>query len=131
MKKGQIIEGVVKKTTFPNKGRIEAEGKTVTVKNGIPGQRLRCQITKIRGGKAEARVLEVLERSSVECEPFCKHFTECGGCVWQTLSYEEQLRLKAGQVKELLDDAVQAYEYDYVFEAIKGSPRKYEYRNKM
>ena len=131
MKKGQIIEGVVKKTTFPNKGRIEAEGKAVTVKNGIPGQKLRCQITKIRGGKAEARVLEVLERSSVECEPFCKHFTECGGCVWQTLSYEEQLRLKAGQVKELLDDAVQAYEYEYVFEAIKGSPRKYEYRNKM
>ena len=47
MKKGQIIEGVVKKTTFPNKGRIEAEGKTVAVKHGIPGQRLRCRITQV------------------------------------------------------------------------------------
>ena len=60
MKKGQIIEGTVQKMVFPNKGKMEAEGKTVTVKNGIPGQKLRCQVAKVRGGKAEARVLEVL-----------------------------------------------------------------------
>ena len=123
MKKGQIIESTVTNTTFPNKGRMEAEGKTIIVKNGIPGQRLRCQITKVREGKAEARVLEVLERSSVECEPFCKHFSECGGCIWQTLPYEEQLRLKEGQVKELLDSAVRAYGYEYELENMNTAIR--------
>lgn len=131
MKKGQIIEGTVQKTVFPNKGKMEAEGKTVTVKNGIPGQKLRCQVAKVRGGKAEARVLEVLERAPYECGAFCVHFPECGGCIWQTMPYEEQLSLKERQVKELLDGAVKDYGYEYQFEPIKGSPRKYAYRNKM
>ena len=41
MKKGEIYEGIIEKVDFPNKGRVVAEGKTVTVKNGIPGQKVR------------------------------------------------------------------------------------------
>lgn len=44
MKKGEIYEGVVERIDFPNKGRVHVEGETVTVKNAIPGQKIRFQI---------------------------------------------------------------------------------------
>lgn len=131
MKKGQVCEGVIQKVAFPNKCRIEVEGKTVTVKNGVPGQKVRFSVNKIRKGKAEGRILEVLEKSPIECEPLCGHFADCGGCTYQNIPYEEQLRLKEQQVKELLDGAVDGHGYTYAFEGIKESPRRYEYRNKM
>lgn len=131
MKKGQIYEGVIESVAFPNKCRIPVEDKTVVVKNGVPGQKVRFSVNKIRKGKAEGRILEVLERSPLECEAACRHFDVCGGCTYQNLPYEEQLRLKEMQVKTLLDGAVQPYDYGYTFEGIKESPRHYAYRNKM
>lgn len=128
MKKGQIYEGVIDRVLFPNKGQTEAEGRTVTVKNGIPGQKVRFQVTKIRRGSAEGRILEILQRAPMECKPSCMHFSECGGCTYQSLPYEEQLCLKEQQVKKLLDRAA---DYDYEFEGIRESPAVYGYRNKM
>ena len=46
MKKGEIYEGVVERIDFPNKGRVHVEGETVTVKNAIPGQKIRFQINR-------------------------------------------------------------------------------------
>ena len=74
MKKGQIYEGVVEEVLFPNKGQVRVDGKTVTVKNTVPGQQVRFQINKVRKGKAEGRVLEVLRRAEQECEAACGHF---------------------------------------------------------
>lgn len=129
MKKGQIYEGIIEEVLFPNKGQIRTEDRTVTIKNGIPGQMVRYQVTKVRKGKAEGRILEVLKHAPMECEPVCRHFSDCGGCTYQTLPYEEQLRLKEQQVKKLLDQAVTGYTYE--FQGIKESPRRYGYRNKM
>lgn len=129
MKKGQIYEGIIEQVLFPNKGRIRMEDGIVTVKNGIPGQTVRFQVTKVRKGKAEGRILDVLKHTDLECKPACRHFGECGGCTWQNLPYEEQLRLKEGQVKELLDRAVNGYSWQ--FEGIRESPARYGYRNKM
>lgn len=97
MKKGQIIEGVVKRVDFPNKGVVlTEEGKTVIVKNAIPGQRVSASINKVRKGKCEGRLLEVLEKSPLELdEAGCEHAGICGGCTYQTLPYEEQLACKA------------------------------------
>ena len=127
MKKGQILEGVVERVDFPNKGKIQIEDRTVTVKNCIPGQKVEFSVSKLRKGKAEGRVLQVLEKSPLEVEPVCKHFADCGGCTYQNLTYEEQLNLMATQVQRLLDEVCE----DYHFEGIKESPRRYEYRNKM
>ena len=131
MKKGQVFEGVIEKVAFPNKGHITVDGKTVIVKNGVPGQKVRFSVNKVRSGRAEGRILEVLEKSPLECEPVCPHFIDCGGCTYQNLSYEEQLHLKETQVKELLDGAIRDFGYEYVFEGIKESPNHYDYRNKM
>ena len=131
MKKGQVFEGVIEKVAFPNKGHITVDGKTVIVKNGVPGQKVRFSVNKVRSGRAEGRILEVLKKSPLECEPVCSHFADCGGCTYQNLSYEEQLHLKETQVKELLDGAIRDFGYEYVFEGIKESPNHYDYRNKM
>lgn len=129
MKKGEIYQGVIDKVDFPNKGKIAVEDKTVVVKNGIPGQKVEFVINKKRGGRLEGRLLEVLEKSPLEKrQPVCSIFPACGGCMYQTMLYEDQLEMKAVQVKELLDPVANA---DYVFEGIKRSPQEFGYRNKM
>ncbi len=133
MKKGQIIEGIVECVEFPNKGIVRTEdGGRVIVKNVVPGQKVSASINKVRKGKCEGRLLEVLERSAKEQpEAACIHAGECGGCTYQTLPYEEQLAMKASQVKKLIDDVIVPENTDYEFLGIKASPRQQEYRNKM
>lgn len=134
MKKGQILEGTVEKVDFPNKGKVKIPGEEqeVTVKNAVPGQKVRISLNKIRKGKAEGRLLEVLEPSPLETESPCPHFGQCGGCTYQSLPYGEQLKLKERQVRELLDNAVEkAGGPAYIWDGIKASPRTEEYRNKM
>lgn len=130
MKKGQVYEGIIEAVDFPNKGRIHLpmEEKVVVVKNGVPGQKVRVSVNKIRQGKAEGRILEVLEKASVEVEPACPHFGQCGGCTYQNLPYEEQLNLKEQQIKKMMNHAVDG---DYIWDGIKESPAKNTYRNKM
>ena len=131
MKKGQIFEGIIERVDFPNKGivYVPMEDKYVTVKNGIPGQKIRFMINKFKGGNAEGRLLEVLEKSPQETrQPVCSIFPECGGCMYQTMPYEEQMKMKDGQIRRIMDRAVKG---DYVFEGVKASPKEFGYRNKM
>lgn len=131
MKKREIYEGIIQKVEFPNKGLVSVEGeeKPVIVKNGMPGQKVRFCVNKIRKGKAEGRLLEVLEKSPLETrEAVCSIFPACGGCMYQTMSYEEQMKMKGGQVKEILDAAIEG---SYEFEGVKASPQEFAYRNKM
>ena len=131
MKKGQIAEGIVERVEFPNKViAYTADGDRVIVKNTIPGQKVSFAVNKVRKGKAEGRLLQVVEPSALEVDSACPHFGACGGCIYQTLPYEEQLKLKSGQVKKLMDDVINgACEYEFL--GIKPSPKQYEYRNKM
>lgn len=130
MKKGQILEGKIECVEFPNKGivKIDGEERRVIVKNGAPGQRIRFQINKNRKGKAEGRLLEVLERSSEEIDAKCPHFGECGGCTYQNLPYEAQLAMKERQIKKMMDEAVLG---EYQWEGVLPSPVESAYRNKM
>ena len=130
MKKGQIYEGVIESVDFPNKGKVflPEEDKCVVVKNGVPGQKVRFSVNKIRSGKAEGRILEVTEPSPLEVESPCPHFGQCGGCTYQNLPYEEQLKMKEAQIKAMMDEAVNG---DYIWEGVKPSPVQQAYRNKM
>lgn len=139
MKKGEIYQGIIERVEFPNKGIVQIENKKVIVKNGMPGQHVKFMINKKKGSKVEGRLLEVLEHSYLETrKPVCSIFPDCGGCMYQTMSYENQLEMKAKQIQSLIDQAVKAGGQvdeqgnpDYVFEGIKGSPREFAYRNKM
>lgn len=131
MKKGQVYEGYVERVDFPNKGIIKVGEETCVVKNSLPGQKVRFCVNKVRKGKAEARLLEVMEQSPLEVGAPCSYFGLCGGCTYLSLPYEEQLKIKGEQVKKLLDSVLNRQETGYVWEGIKGSPKEYEYRNKM
>lgn len=128
MKKGEIYEGIVERIDFPNKGIVTVDGVRVTVKNALPGQKIRFLINKKRSGRCEGRLMEVLEPSPVENSAIaCTKAGICGGCLYQGIPYEEQLRIKEQQIKDLLDSVCE----DYEFEGIKGSPLHEGYRNKM
>lgn len=143
MKKGQVYEGIVGKIQFPNKAQVIVEGeeKEAIVKNAITGQKIRFSINKVRKGKCEGRLLEVLEKSPLEKkETVCPHYGTCGGCLYQSIPYETQLKIKEEQVYELLKSVVPGLEYktdeinqEYTpyFEGIQGSPIEEGYRNKM
>ncbi len=131
MKKGQVYEGFVERVDFPNKGVIKVGEDTVIVKNSLPGQKIKFSVNKVRKGKAEGRLLEVTEQSPLETGSPCSRFGICGGCTYLSLPYEEQLRMKEAQVKKLLDGALSGQERSWRWEGIKGSPKTYEYRNKM
>ena len=143
MKKGQICEGYVEQLDFPNKGVLSCEDEKVVVKNVLHGQKISFMITKKRKGKAEGRLLDVLENAPYEIPSVCPHFGVCGGCAYQTLPYDKQLELKKGQVRKLLTpvfakqalldgEAELTDEYvNHIFEGIKGSPVQSAYRNKM
>ena len=131
MKKGQVYEGIVERVDFPNKGVVQAGEETVIVKNSLPGQKIKLSVNKVRKGKAEGRLLEVMEHSPLETGSPCSLFGVCGGCTYLSLPYEEQLRIKEAQVKKLLDGVLSGQEQDWLWEGIKGSPKVYEYRNKM
>lgn len=132
MKKGQVYEGMIQKVEFPNKGIVQVDGeeKPVIVKNGIPGQKIRFCVNKLRKGKAEGRLLEVMEKSALETrEPVCSIFPACGGCMYQTMDYRAQVKMKAEQIQSIMDAAVDGY--SYTFEGVKESPKEFAYRNKM
>lgn len=133
MKKGQIFEGIIEKVEFPNKGKVYVpeEDRYVIVKNGIPGQKVKFIVNKFKSGNAEGRLLEVLEKSEKETRtPVCSIFPACGGCMYQTMSYEDQMQMKGEQVREILESTM-APGKTFTFEGVKASPKEFGYRNKM
>ncbi|WDV46257.1 23S rRNA (uracil(1939)-C(5))-methyltransferase RlmD [Clostridiaceae bacterium M8S5] len=128
VKKKQVIEAEIQEVQFPNKGIAVVDDKKIVIKNTLKGQKIKARITKKKGKKIEAKVIELIEKAPYEGEAVCKHFGKCGGCSYQTLSYEQQLDLKSNQVQKLLADAgITGFKY----EGIETSPSDYEYRNKM
>ena len=129
MKKGQIYEGRAGEIRFPNRTIVTtAEGEECIVPNALPGQRVEFRVTKSHNGRYEGILLQVLEKSEAEtAKNVCPHFGVCGGCLYQSVPYIQQLRFKEYQIRSLLDKAAGEYKW----EGIKSSPRVNAYRNKM
>ncbi|MBR4015274.1 MAG: 23S rRNA (uracil(1939)-C(5))-methyltransferase RlmD [Anaerotignum sp.] len=128
MKKKDEIILEIQDVNFPNKAYGFYEGEKVVVKNAIPGQKVRAQVFKKRGSGVEARLQEVLERSPLERSAgMCSHHTLCGGCTYQTMYHEAELKLKERQVKRLLEQAGILVEQ---WEGITPAPCETGYRNK-
>ena len=116
---------------------VAAEGKALVrindivtfVPNCVPGDIVDLQITKKKHSFMEAKVLRLVQPSPVRCEARCKHFGVCGGCKWQILPYEEQLKYKQQQIVDNLT-RIGKIELPEV-SPILGSKHIYEYRNKL
>ena len=116
---------------------IAAEGKCLLHWNDlvvfvpwcVPGDVCDVQIRRKKHSFAEGEVVRFIEYSKVRATPFCEHFGVCGGCKWQNLPYEEQLRAKQQQVYDQLTriGKIELPE----FRPILGSVKTQEYRNKL
>ena len=116
---------------------VAAEGKAlarvddlvVFVPFVVPGDIVDLKLTKKKHHYAEAEAIHFHKRSELRAEPFCPHFGICGGCKWQCLPYEEQLRWKQRQVMDALQriGKVELPEC----QPILGSQKTREYRNKL
>ena len=116
---------------------IAAEGKALTriddmvvfVPYCVPGDVVDLQVTKKKHSFMEARVERLVKPSEHRCEPVCKHYGECGGCKWQILPYEDQLRYKQQQI---IDNLTRIGKVELPeISPILGSKHIYEYRNKL
>lgn len=127
VKKNEIIEININKVNFPNKGKAIFEGQEIRLKGGIEGQKVSARISRKRKDYLEAKIVDILEKSPMETERGCPHYGVCGGCAYQTLSYENEIDYKLKQVKGLFEDA----DPDVNFLGIEASPLVQGYRNKM
>lgn len=122
-----IADITIDNVNFPNKGMGWYEGNRIMVKNTVPGRKIKARVFKKRSGHYEAEAVETLKKSPWETEKGCSAFEICGGCNYQTLDFDREMELKAGQVKELLK---QNGITDYVFEGITAPDNITGYRNK-
>lgn len=116
---------------------VAAEGKALVrindivtfVPNCVPGDVVDLQITKKKHSFMEAKVVKLIQPSTTRCQAQCKHFGTCGGCKWQILPYEEQLKYKQQQI---IDNLTRIGKIELPeTNPILGSQQIYEYRNKL
>ncbi|MCT3757911.1 23S rRNA (uracil(1939)-C(5))-methyltransferase RlmD [Elizabethkingia anophelis] len=109
-------------------GKTE-DGKTILVSGAVPGDVVNARMKKSKKNYIEAEAVEILEESPDRVDARCMHFSVCGGCKWQNLSYEKQLQFKEDEVL----NNIRRIGGIEGFEAlpILGSAEQYFYRNKM
>lgn len=125
-----LLEGVrIEAVAAEGKSLFHWEDLVVFVPFCVPGDICDVQIRRKKHSFAEGEVVRIIEKSPVRAVPFCSHFGVCGGCKWQNLPYEEQLRFKQQQVFDQLSriGKIQLPE----FRPILGSVKTQEYRNKL
>ncbi len=142
-KKGDTVRGVVDKLVFGGSGvvrvdgGVDAEGKTrkmaIFVEGVVPGDEVDLEIFSLKRNLAMGRVTNFVKRSEKRIEPRCKHFLKCGGCSWQFMSYEDQLKVKEDEVKQSLVriGGFATAELDTIWKPIMLMENPWFYRNKM
>ena len=125
-----LIEGL-HITTLAAEGKAmgKVDNQVVFVPMTVPGDVVDVQVRKHHRRFMEATVVRFIEKSPLRVEPFCEHFGVCGGCKWQCLKYEEQLRYKQKQVTDNLT-RIGKIELPEI-SPILGSEQTREYRNKL
>lgn len=116
---------------------VAAEGKALTKVNDlvvfvpyvVPGDVVDLQIKRKKNHYAEAVAVKIHEKSPLRAQPFCQHYGVCGGCKWQCLAYEEQIRYKQKQVYDNLTRIGKVELPEFM--PILGSEKTKFYRNKL
>jgi 23S rRNA (uracil1939-C5)-methyltransferase len=109
-------------------GRDE-DGRMVFVPFSLPGERVRVEIVEARKRWARARLLDVIEPAAQRIEPRCRHFTLCGGCHYQHMSYEDQLQAMTVIIGDQMQ-RIGGFEASPIEVAVP-SPTPWNYRNHM
>jgi 23S rRNA (uracil1939-C5)-methyltransferase len=98
--KDQELELTVDSLAYGGNGVARLNGFVVFVRRGLPGDRVRARVTKVKRNHAEALATEILEAGAARVDAPCAHYPACGGCRFQDLAYEAQLAAKSGQIRD-------------------------------
>jgi 23S rRNA (uracil1939-C5)-methyltransferase len=127
----QIIENItITAVAAEGKALARHNDMVIFVNYGAPGDVVDIQIKKTRRRHMEGEIVKFHQFSPDRANPFCEHFGVCGGCKWQHLSYEEQLRNKQKQVTDSIE-RIGKVDYPYELIDILGSEKTTFYRNKL
>jgi 23S rRNA (uracil1939-C5)-methyltransferase len=129
VKKGQELELEIVQMAFGGRGIARLNGMAVFVDQAVPGDKVLARIVRKKKSYAEARVLKLIKPSSLRVEAPCPYSGVCGGCKWQFLGYEHQLKYKQDHVREILEH-IGALR-DIPVHATVPSEKIFGYRNKM
>lgn len=125
-----LLEGVeITDVAAEGKALVRVNDLVVFVPFVVPGDVVDLQITRKKHHYAEAKAIRIVKPSEKRALPFCKHFGLCGGCKWQCLPYEEQLKWKQRQVMDSLQRIGKVELPECT--PILGSAKTQEYRNKL
>ena len=105
------------------------EGQVVFVGFAVPGDVVNVRVVRKKKAWLEGQIIKIVKPSEQRLEPFCEHFTVCGGCRWQPLPYEIQLAAKQRQVYDQLTRIGHLEVPE--FRPILGSDKTRYYRNKL
>ncbi|MDZ7649526.1 MAG: TRAM domain-containing protein [Cytophagales bacterium] len=99
MKKGDRLDNIeIETMAAEGKCIAKVDGLVLFLKGGAPGDTVQVELTKIKSDFLEGDVTAIQKSSPLRTEPFCEHFGTCGGCSWQHINYETQLKYKQQQV---------------------------------
>ena len=125
-----VLEGItITAVAAEGKALARVDDKVVFVPFVVPGDVVDLQVKRKKHSFMEAVAVKFHEYSNDRTTPRCQHFGVCGGCKWQCLKYEEQLRWKQQQVVDNLT-RIGKIELPEI-SPILGSEKIYEYRNKL
>lgn len=127
--KGEEVRLEVSSAAFEGKAVARHEGFVVFVLGAVPGDVVRARVTKLKRSYAEAVVERIEQPSPIRTPARCLHFGVCGGCKWQHVTYESQLRFKQEHVVDAFE-RIGGFPSPEVLPII-GSSEQYFYRNKM
>jgi 23S rRNA (uracil1939-C5)-methyltransferase len=104
MKKGDLLDNIeIETMAAEGKCIAKVDGLVLFLQGGAPGDTVQVQLTKIKSSFLEGKVTSIQKPSPLRTEPFCEHFGTCGGCSWQHINYETQLKYKQQQVIDNLE----------------------------
>ena len=115
--------------SIKGEGVARLEGQTVLVRKTVVGDKVQIKIFKKIKRNFVAKVVAYISRSPAAISAHCVHYTECGGCSLQEISYQDQLIFKSDVVKNFVE-SIEASKQAKVLPCV-GSPMQWEYRNKM
>jgi len=125
----KLVQLDISDLAFDGKSVGHLDGKVVFCDRGLPGETVLAEITRSKPRYNQATVREIIRKTDARIPPVCSHFGHCGGCLWQDLSYQEQLRYKRKQVVDCLE-RLGGLSSVQVADAV-GAPEQFHYRNKM
>jgi 23S rRNA (uracil1939-C5)-methyltransferase len=125
----QELDLTIDSLAYGGNGVARTNGFVVFVRRGLPGDRVRARVTKVKRNHAEALAVEVLEEGAPRVEAPCRHYPECGGCRFQDLAYEAQTEWKERQVADALRRI--GGQAEPPIEPILPAVEIFHYRNKL